>query len=93
MAEPTLPNSIPELSIKTGGWGLGGAAGGPRTIGAKQDSSVCVKDDSQLCVAASLQDLVLAMLVLPSFLLPPLPTPPPAVVAAAKLPLPLETLR
>ena len=48
MDEPTLPNSIPELSIKTGGWGLGGAAGGPKTIGAKHDSSVWVKDDSQL---------------------------------------------
>jgi len=48
MDEPTLPNSIPELSIKTGGWGLGGATGGPKTIGAKHDSSVWVKDDSQL---------------------------------------------
>lgn len=93
MDEPTLPNSIPVLSMKTGGWGLGGATGGPITIGAMQDSSVWVKEDSQLCVAASLQDLGLTMAVLASFLLPPPPPPPLPAEVAAKLPLPLETLR
>ena len=52
-----LPPSL--LSIKTGGTGLAGAIGGKCTpmtgFGAKQDSSVWVKEDSRLCVAASLE--------------------------------------